>query len=138
MKTVEFDGISLNVDWSIEKSSDPDRFPDVPGLYAIIHAYQLGVRIGETGNSLRRRIKREISWLNSMKARTASVEDLRRTLPYGLAAQLTGAPGFRFFVVSGNPRLVDKSFRQDCERFMFDWVRQNPTWVDWNRQKSWH
>jgi len=68
---------------------------------------------------------------------TAPPEQLRRTLPIAQAAKATGAEGFEFYVVSDDPLLEDKALRQDCERFMFEWVRRAPGFVDWNRQWSW-
>jgi hypothetical protein len=72
-----------------------------------------------------------------MQDGTAPADQLRRTLPIALAARATGAAGFEFYVVSCDPRLIDKALRQEVERYMFGWVLSQPTFVDWNRQVSW-
>lgn len=97
----------------------------------------MGVRIGETGFSIRGKIRHDIRWFNSMRDGTAPQAQLRRTLPIALAAKVTGAIGFEFNVVSVDLRLADKELRQDCERFLFDWVRRSDGLTDWNRQRSW-
>jgi hypothetical protein len=112
--------------------------PSLPGLYAEIHWPSRGVRIGETGRSIRGKIAHDLRWFKGMQDGTAGAAQLRRTLPIALAAPQTGAAGFEFCVVSCDPRLVDKALRQDAERFMFAWVARCAEYVDWNRQISWH
>ncbi len=68
---------------------------------------------------------------------TAGPAQLRRTLPIALAAKKSGPIGFEFYVVSCDPRLIDKTLRQDAERFMFSWVSGRSEYVNWNRQVSW-
>ena len=129
-------GIELDVEWS-GKGLAVDRLPTSPGVYAEIYLPERGVRIGDTGRSIRGKIRHDTRWFRSMHDGTAPEHQLRRTLPIALAAKQTGETGFAFFVVSSDPRLQEKNLRQSCERFMFDWVRDHPDWVDWNRQKSW-
>lgn len=134
---LDFKGVRLNVSWPPSSSRSPDLLPDKPGLYAEIYWPERGVRIGETGRSIRGKIRHDIRWLKSMHAGTAPPEQLRRTLPIAMAAKKSGVEGFRFYPISTDPRLVDKELRQDAERFLFSWVRAQQNLVDWNRQVSW-
>lgn len=135
--SIEFEGIRLHVSWLPGRGSSPDLLPDRPGLYAEIYWPERGVRIGETGRSIRGKIRHDIRWMKSMRARTAPPEQLRRTLPIAMAAKRTGHVGFEFYAVSVDPRLAEKSLRQEAERFLFSWVRRQEELVDWNRQVSW-
>lgn len=134
---LNFEGIRLNVFWLPERSRSPELLPDKPGLYAEVYWPERGVRIGETGRSIRGKIRHDIRWFKSMHAGTAPPEQLRRTLPIALAAKRSGDEGFGFYPISVDPRLADKEFRQNAERFLFSWVRSQRQWVDWNRQVSW-
>lgn len=134
---VEFDGIRLDVSWVPGRGVAPALLPDRPGLYAEIYWPERGVRIGETDLSIRRKIRHDIRWMESMHAGTAPPAQLRRTLPIGMAAKRTGRVGFEFFPVSVDPRLADKALRQEAERILFSWVRGQTDLVDWNRQVSW-
>lgn len=134
---VEFNGLRLTVSWMPGRGNSPELLPDKPGLYAEVYWPERGVRIGETGLSIRGKVRADIRWMRSMHAGTAPPAQLRRTLPFGMAAKRTGSTGFEFYAVSIDPRLADKSLRQDAERFLFAWVRQQSHLVDWNRQVSW-
>lgn len=134
---LEFEGVRLNVSWLPASSRSPDLLPDKPGLYAEIYWPERGVRIGETGRSIRGKIRHDIRWFKSMHAGTAPPEQLRRTLPIAIAAKKSGVEGFGFYPISTDPRLVDKDLRQDAERFLFSWVRAQQHLMDWNRQVSW-
>ena len=68
---------------------------------------------------------------------SAPKEQLRRTLPIAQVAKEFGSKAFSFYVVSQDSRLEDKEIRQECERFMFQWVEENPKYKNWNFQKSW-
>jgi hypothetical protein len=114
-----------------------EDLPALPGIYAEIYRPLMGVRIGETGVSIRGKIRHDIRWFDSMRDGTAPEAQLRRTLPIAEAAKATGAQGFEFHVVSVDPRLADKALRQACERAMFEWVRAVDGLTDWNRQRSW-
>lgn len=133
---IVWEGIELNIDWS-GKGLAVDQLPTSAGIYAEVYLPERGVRVGETGRSIRAKIRHDIRWFRSMRDGTAPEHQLRRTLPIALAAKKTGETGFAFFVVSSDHRLQEKNLRQSCERFLFDWVRDHPDWVDWNRQKSW-
>ncbi len=133
----EFRGIQLATGWMPDSGVPIPELPATPGIYAEIYWPLLGVRIGETGNSIRAKIRHDVRWFQSMKDGTAPPVQLRRTLPIANAAKATGAVGFEFFVVSADPRLEDKHLRRECERFMFEWVRNAKGFVDWNRQRSW-
>ena len=137
MPFVEFQGVRLSVDWQMRRGLNSSELPARPGVYAEVYWPQRGVRIGETGRSIRAKIRHDIRWFNSLRDGTAPQEQLRRTLPIALAAKATGEAGFEFYVVSDDDRLEDKLLRQSCERFMFDWVRAHPGLTDWNRQRSW-
>jgi hypothetical protein len=93
--------------------------------------------IGETGDSIRGKIRRNIYWFKRMHNGTAPPEQLRRTLPIAEAAKATGHEGFEFYVVSDDPRLKEKALRQETERFLHAWAKQADGFVNWNRQKSW-
>jgi len=101
-----------------------------------IHWPTRGVRIGETGRSIRAKIGHDLHWFRSMRDGTAAAAQLGRNLPIALAARKSGAEGFEFYVVSSDPRLLDKALRQDVERFMFAWVRRQPTYVDWTARSA--
>ncbi len=133
-----FENIQLNTNWHNSNSINPDDLPTCAGVYAEIHWPSMGVRIGETGRSIRGKIKHDIRWFNSMHDGTAPIEQLRRTLPIAQTAKAYGASAFSFYVVSQDPRLEDKELRQKCERFMFQWIENNPEYINWNFQKSWH
>jgi hypothetical protein len=77
-----------------------DRLPVEPGIYAEVYWPQLGLRIGETGNSIRGKIKHDVRWMRSMHDGTAPEVQLRRTIPHTLAAKAAGPEGFEFYVVS--------------------------------------
>lgn len=133
---LRFKDIDLSIDWSPGRGS-PLRLPALAGVYAEIHWPTRGVRIGETGRSIRGKIAHDLRWFRSMQDGTAGPEQLRRTLPIALTARKSGAAGFEFYVVSCDPRLIDKALRQEVERFMFVWVARHSHYVDWNRQVSW-
>lgn len=130
-------GIDLFVDWKRGHGLPVGSLPARAGIYAEVYWPERGVRIGETGRSIRGKIRHDLAWFTSMHNGTAPPEQLRRTLPIAQAAKVTGAEGFEFYVVSDDPLLADKALRQDCERFMFEWVLRAPGFVDWNRQRSW-
>lgn len=134
---LDFEGVLLNVSWLPAYGLSPDLLPDKPGLYAEIYWPERGVRIGETGRSIRSKIRHDIRWFKNMHAGTAPPEQLRRTLPIAMAAKQSGDVGFEFYPVSTDPRLADKKLRQNAERFLFSWVRAQRNLVDWNRQVSW-
>lgn len=134
---VEHLGIRLNTNWRPDNGSPVDELPTTAGLYAEIYWAQNGVRIGETGISVRGKIRHDIRWFESMKNGTAPEAQLRRTLPIAQAAKATGTIGFSFYLVSADPQLQDKLLRQECERFLFGWVSRHKELVDWNRQRSW-
>ncbi len=134
---IEYAGVQLNVEWSSATAILAENLPRCPGIYCEIYLPERGVRIGETGRSIRAKIQHDIRWFTSMCDGTAPQSQLRRTLPIAEAAKKTGAEGFAFFVVSADPRLVDKDLRQTCERHLFAWVRAHCSWIDWNRQRSW-
>jgi hypothetical protein len=134
---LDFEGVRLNVAWHLGHGRSSDLLPDKPGLYAEIYWPERGVRIGETGRSIRGKIRHDIRWFKTMHAGTAPPEQLRRTLPIAMAAKRSGVVGFEFFTISVDPRLADKELRQNAERYLFSWVRSQKHWVDWNRQVSW-
>lgn len=134
---IEFKGISLFSDFRPGNGLSVEHLPAVAGVYAEVYWPARGVRIGETGRSIRGKIRHDIRWFNAMYDGTAPPEQLRRTLPIAEAAKHSGAAGFEFFVVSSDERLADKALRQEVERHMFAWVRQSDSFVDWNRQRSW-
>lgn len=133
---VSFRDLELNVDWVPGRGSQ-SLLPDLPGVYAEVHWPSRGVRIGETGRSIRAKIAHDLRWFRAMHDGTAGVAQLRRTLPIALAARETGTAGFEFYVVSCDSRLADKALRQDVERYMFNWVAGRADYVNWNRQVSW-
>jgi len=135
--TVEFNGIALNVHWTPDNGLSVQDLPDRPGIYAEIHWPKRGVRVGETGVSIRRKIQHDVRWFQGMHLGTEKPEQLRRTLPIALTAKEHGALGFSFYVVSTDPRLLDKALRQECERHLFQWLSDDLDYVSWNRQKSW-
>ena len=127
----------MDVAWRPGRGIPVANLPSVPGLYAEIEWETRGVRIGETGISIRGKIRHDIAWFDGMHNGTAPPQQLRRTLPIAIAAKKHGAAGFEFYVVSSDPRLRDKAIRQDAERFLFEWVAKHPTHVNWNLQRSW-
>jgi hypothetical protein len=133
---LRFKDIELNISW-VAGTGSPANLPALPGVYAEIHWPSRGLRIGETGRSIRAKIAHDLRWFRAMQDGTAGLAQLRRTLPIALAARMTGADGFEFYVVSCDPRLAEKPLRQEVERYMFDWVRGEADYVDWNRQISW-
>lgn len=137
MEVIEHAGLSLKVFWRPGLGTVPDRLPNTAGIYAEIYWPERGIRIGETGRSIRGKIRHDLRWFESMKNGTAPAAQLRRTLPIAMAAKRTGSDGFEFFTVCDDPRLADKQLRQDTERFLFRWVRAHSDLVDWNRQVSW-
>lgn len=134
---LSFEGVRLNVCWLPGQGWSPDLLPDKPGLYAEIYWPERGVRIGETGLSIRGKVRHDLRWFKNMHAGTAPPAQLRRTLPIAMAAKRSGAVGFEFYSVSIDPRLADKELRQNAERFLFSWVRSQTHLVAWNRQVSW-
>lgn len=133
---VTYQGISLAVAWEIGRGVVVYELPTSPGIYAEICWPQKGVRIGETGRSIRGKIRHDIRWFNSMHDGSAPSAQLRRTLPIAQAAKATGESGFEFYVVSADPRLEHRGLMQECERHLYEWVRSHFDLVDWNRQVS--
>jgi hypothetical protein len=133
---ITHEGVRLNVDLH-GAGLEVGALPTCPSVYAEVHRPSGGVRIGETGNSIRGKIRHDIAWFRSMHLGTAPVAQLRRQHPIALAARKSGAEGFAYFVVGDDPGLADKALRQSSERRVFNWVRAHPDWVDWNRQRSW-
>jgi hypothetical protein len=134
---MRFQDIDLNTAFSPGAGTPVAALPDRPGIYAQVHWPQRGLRIGETGRSIRAKIRHDIRWFEAMFRGTAPPAQLRRTLPIAQAAKAGGASGFEFFVVSTDPRLQDKELRQAAERALFAWAAASPDFVDWNRQRSW-
>ena len=134
---LEFRGIELNVNWVAGQGTPVNELPACAGVYAEIYWPELGVRIGETGISIRGKIRHDIRWFESMRDGTAAPNQLRRTLPIAMAAKKSGSNGFEFYVVSTDPRLLNKDIRQECERFLFKWLEGQIEYISWNRQKSW-
>lgn len=116
-RIVTYHGIDLNVDWSGD-GQPVENLPTTAGLYAEVFLPERGVRIGETGKSIRGKIRHDIRWFRSMHNGTAPEHQLRRTLPIAEAAKRAGEVGFAFFVVSSDQRLQEKYLRQCCERFL--------------------
>ena len=135
--SIDFQGIQLSVGWQADGGVSVSELPKVPGIYAEIHWPKMGVRVGETGGSIRTKIRHDIHWFNSMWDGSAPPEQLRRTIPIAMTAKESGATAFEFYVVSIDPRLSDKALRQECERFMFRWLEEHPNFVSWNHQRSW-
>jgi hypothetical protein len=135
--SIDFQGIQLSVGWQADGGVSVSELPKVPGIYAEIHWPKMGVRVGETGGSIRTKIRHDIHWFNSMWDGSAPPEQLRRTIPIAMTAKESGATAFELYVVSIDPRLSDKALRQECERFMFRWLEEHPNFVSWNHQRSW-
>jgi len=134
---IHFNDIPLNTDWQPGSGLQPSELPNTPGIYAEIHWPQKGVRVGETGISVRNKIRHDIRWFKAMHERTAPEAQLRRTLPIAEIAKAKGHSAFDFYLVSDDPRLSDKLLRQECERFLFAWLDKSDQYVNWNRQRSW-
>lgn len=134
---IEFKGVPLFVGFQQGRGTLVDQLPTCAGIYAEVYWPQLGLRIGETGRSIRGKIRHDIRWFRSMHDGSAPPEQLRRTLPIAEAAKRSGLEGFEFFVVSADKQLENKILRQDCERAIFQWAAASPDFEDWNRQRSW-
>ena len=134
---MKFRGIELSVNWATGQGTPVKELPTCAGVYAEIYWPESGVRIGETGISIRGKIRHDIGWFKSMRDGTAAPNQLRRTLPIAMAAKKSGPNGFEFYIVSADPRLIDKELRQECEKFMFKWLKEQVEYKNWNRQKSW-
>lgn len=137
MGFITHQGINLFVGWTEDNSVPVDSLPTKPGIYAEICWERLGVRVGETGKSVRGKIRHDVRWFNGMFSGTEKPEQLRRTSPICIAAKELGLAGFKFYLVSDDSRLCDKSLRQECERFLFEWCDKHSQLVSWNLQKSW-
>ncbi|EMR13981.1 hypothetical protein MPL1_02433 [Methylophaga lonarensis MPL] len=137
MDFITYKGINLFVGWTEDNSVPVESLPTKPGLYAEICWGRHGVRVGETGRSVRGKIRHDIRWFEGMHNGTEKPEQLRRTSPICMAAKELGVTGFRFYLVSDDPRLNDKILRQECERFLFEWCEKHAQLISWNFQKSW-
>lgn len=133
----DFKGLFLFTDFKPGSGLTVKQLPNRPGIYAEVYWPERGLRFGETGVSIRGKIRHDIYWLNTMHRGTAKEADLRRTIPIAQAAKATGVEGFEFYVVSDDPQFEDMSLRQEAERFMFDWAEQSEEFVSWNLQRSW-
>ena len=136
-QAVEYRGILLAVNWKPGVGTSVAELPSTPGLYAEIHWPRRGVRVGETGTGIRRKIQHDIRWFKAMHEGRAPLEQLKRTIPIAQVAKELGAEAFEYYVVSVDPRLTEKSLRQDCERFVFRWLEAHSDYESWNHQKSW-
>jgi len=134
---LDFRGIKLKVDWSPDNAMSIERLPTCAGVYAEIHWPKRGVRVGETGVSIRGKILHDIRWFQGMHHGTEAPEQLRRTIPIAKTAKEHGASGFAFYVISDHPRLRNKQLRQDCERHLFKYLEQHPDYDSWNHQTTW-
>lgn len=134
---IALDGVPLFTDFREGQGTPVDVLPVTAGIYAEVYWPLRGLRIGETGRSIRGKIKHDIRWFKSMHDGSAPPEQLRRTLPIAQAAKATGSLGFEFFVVSAEPRLADKDLRQAAERSLFLWADATEDFENWNRQRSW-
>jgi hypothetical protein len=128
-------GIEMNLDFQ-QGTSDRLNLPKTPGIYAEVCWPERGVRIGETGRSIRAKVSHDWSWFKRMYNGTAGQQDLNRPAAICKAAIEHGPDGFEAFLVSADPRLADKDLRQDCERKLFEVIRESG-WADWNLQSSW-
>jgi hypothetical protein len=137
----------MNVDWRpgrgvlLESRARASEIPAAPGVYAVVHHGLQIVRNGEARN-LRDRFSGHVGWHRRMGAGTGGQVDYRRLRipdphPYVVAAATHGTSGFEFYVVSCDPALRDKCFRQHVERSLFRWVRLRVDLQDCNRQRSW-
>jgi hypothetical protein len=54
-----------------------EDLPALPGIYAEIYRPLMGVRIGETGVSIRGKIRHDIRWFDSMRDGTAPQPPMR-------------------------------------------------------------
>lgn len=149
VNTISLLGVDVNVDWSQGRGvplSARERASEIPasaGLYAFVHysTQPAGIRVGES-ESIRARFVAHVGWLQKMRDGTAREADLRRLqMPdpdgFMVAARQHGRDGFEFHVLSADPRLTDKPLRQEVERGVFEWIRQQRRFTDWNRQRSW-
>lgn len=138
----------MNVDWRpgrgvlLASRARASEIPAAPGVYAVVHHGRQIVRNGEAQN-LRDRFRAHVGWHRQMRAGSARAVDYRRLNiadphPYVVAAARHGTRGFEFYVVSCDPALRNKSFRQHVERALFRWVRLRVDLIDGNRQRSWH
>lgn len=135
--TLKFRGITLDVGFEPGQGAVVGDLPTSPGIYAEIHWPRRGVRIGETGRSIRGKIRHDIRWFDSMQDGSAPAEQLRRTIPIAETAKAHGSAGFEFYVVSADSKLDDKALRQACERHLFGWLEAHPDFESWNHQRSW-
>ena len=129
--------IALNIAWEPGNGPDVNDLPTSAGIYAEIHWLKAGVRVGETGQSIRGKIRHDIRWFTSMYDGSAPPNQLCRSIPIAQTAKKYGAGGFEFYVVSCDPKLEDKELRQECERFMFAWLEKSRKYESWNHQRSW-
>lgn len=133
MSTLEYKGIILNVDWRPENDVLVERLPRVPGVYAQIHWATNGVRIGESIN-IRARNQQARSWFKGMHQGTAHPSQLRRNNVFCQAAKRDGEKGFGHCLVSIDPKLHSDALRHEIEQYLFQWVAQNPVYLDFNWQ----
>lgn len=133
--TILFRGIPLFIGFKQGEGLAVKQLPRTPGIYAEVYWPQHGCRIGETAQNdgIRGKIRGDIGWFRRHQAGIA--EDQHRTIPIALAANATGPDGFEFYVVSDDPRFVDKALRQEAERFLH--ALNLPGLVNWNFQKNW-
>lgn len=141
-----FKDVELATDWNpgqgVNMAAPSSSVPACPGVYAEVHWATRGVRIGETGTSLRRKFAHDSAWMAHMHAGTAPPSQLRRLAmrsphPIVMSAAQDGPSAFEFFVVTRDLRIANDTLRHDVERYLFSWVRQQRTYLDWNRQRSW-
>ncbi len=141
-ESVEHRGVSLNLDWTPGNGSAVDELPPSAGIYAEVCWDKLGVRVGETGKSIRAKIRHDIRWFDAMHDRTAPASQLRRLEmsdphPIVVEAASEGSAAFEYYVVTDDPRMNDKEMRQECERYLFRWLEEHSDYESWNRQRSW-
>jgi hypothetical protein len=66
-----FRGVSLSPEFKRNCGLAVERLPATPGIYAEVYWPQRGLRIGETGRSIRGKIRHDIGWFKSMHNGTA-------------------------------------------------------------------
>ena len=129
---LNFADIRLNLDFEPGSGSD---MPALPGIYAEIHWPTRSLRIGESKN-MRTRNKAHLRWADKHRAGTHLPKEANRKGPIVDLAKEWGSESLEHYLVSDDPRLIDRELRVECEKRLHEWARSQTLYCDLNRQRS--
>ena len=131
---MDYQGILLNLEFR-QGFGDLRSLPTGHGIYAQVHWPTRSLRIGES-QSVRKHNQAHIRWADKHRAGMHSAGEAARR---GIIVELVkvwGSEGLEHYLISDDPRLIDRVLRVDCEKFLHDWARAQDQYVNINTQRG--